>query len=104
MAFPYVRLETCNGLQFWLSLHYSTFNCLTLLFSVCHSPTQVRTVPGLDCIYRLRLDHASVLGFKWSFGPDASVAAATSACSLDGQLVLAGPSNEIARVLVVQVG
>ncbi len=64
----------------------------------------MRTVPGLDCIYRLRLDHSSVLGFKWSFGPDARLAAATCACSLDGQLILAGPSNEIARLLVLQVG
>lgn len=72
----------------------------------CPTPTQVRTVPGLDCIYRLRLDHSNVLGFRWGVGHDAAVAAtaaAACACSLDGQLVLAGPSNEIARLTVVRV-
>ena len=61
-------------------------------------------MPGLDCVFRLRLDHSSVLGSRWSFGPDHSLAARTCAASLDGQLALVGPSNEIARLRVVQVG
>lgn len=64
----------------------------------------MRTIPGLDCLFRLRLDHSSVLGFRWSFGHDVASASAACCVSADGQLVLVGPSNELARLMVVEVG
>lgn len=70
----------------------------------------VHSLPGLELLLGQRLDSSSALGFCW--GQRASQGGASPAspqgvcggaccCSLDGQLMLVGPGNEIARLAVV---
>ncbi|EFN53326.1 hypothetical protein CHLNCDRAFT_137041 [Chlorella variabilis] len=59
---------------------------------------QVHSLPGLAPLCRRQLEDSRVLGFRWACQP---AAAAASCCSLDGQLVLVAPGNEVARLAVV---
>lgn len=73
---------------------------------------QVHSVPGLELLSRKQLEDSRLLGFRWTAQPllsqgsgmaGGSGTGTTSGacCSLDGQLVLAGQSNELARLAVV---
>ncbi|KAL4431642.1 hypothetical protein ABPG77_001484 [Micractinium sp. CCAP 211/92] len=69
---------------------------------------QVHSLPGLELLYRKQLDDSRLLGFRWpchtaADGPaGGGSSAGVMCCSLDGQLVLAAPGNEVARLAVVQ--
>ncbi|KAL4458921.1 hypothetical protein ABPG75_013786 [Micractinium tetrahymenae] len=68
---------------------------------------QVHSLPGLELLCRKQLEDSRLLGFRWSCAPAAGSPAGSGSgagamcCSLDGQLVLAAPGNEIARLAVV---
>lgn len=66
-------------------------------------PRQVHSLPGLELLCRKQLEDSRVLGFRWPCASaDGPAGAGAICCSLDGQLVLAAPGNEIARLAVVQ--
>lgn len=71
-------------------------------------PAQVHSLPGLELLSRKQLEDSRVLGFRWPCAAAADSPAGSGAsagamcCSLDGQLVLAGPGNEIARLAIVE--
>jgi hypothetical protein len=71
---------------------------------------QLHSLPGLAPLCRRQLDDSRALGFRWACQPLAAAAAAAAAgtpppqpgcCSLDGQLLLAAPGNELARLALV---
>lgn len=85
---------------------------------VCRPPpaarpptTQVHSLPGLEPLSRMQLEDSRALGYRWSsqpllsqgsgIGGSASGSGPTAACSLDGQLMLVGAGNELARLAVV---
>jgi hypothetical protein len=63
----------------------------------------VHSVPNLSLLLSRPLSAPDVLGFSWRV-PDESASAADAAwtCSLEGQVLLTAPGNEMARLLVVK--
>lgn len=64
----------------------------------------LHSVPNLDCLFSIPLEGPDALGAAWcppATSNDAT-AAPPCACSLDGQVVLVGQGNELARVAVVR--
>ncbi|KAH7619656.1 hypothetical protein Ndes2526B_g06639 [Nannochloris sp. 'desiccata'] len=64
----------------------------------------VHSVPNLALLVSKPLSASDVLGFPWRV-PDAAESSSTAGawtCSLEGQLLLTAPGNEMARLLVVK--
>lgn len=82
--------------------------CMPSLHVAPRFLVQVHSLPGLELLYRKQLDDSRLLGFRWPChtAADSPAGGGSSAgvmcCSLDAQLVLAAPGNEIARLAVVE--
>lgn len=62
----------------------------------------VHSIPNLDLVLAAPLDSPEVLGFPWNIPEHPGAASASWCSSLDGQLMLTAPGNELVRFSVVK--